>query len=269
MSPPLPPLPDDGEPTRATLHAYALAVSAITRAHAVPHPRWWHLGLAIRPDGLVTEAVPLDDGRSLAIRMDLRTHEIVLEASDARGPVVGMAEGLTGTEMGDRLIDLAAGYGLDGPYERHRFEDDAPRAYVPEHAHALFAAFTAAQQIFTVHRTGLRGELSPINVWPHGFDVSFEWFGSRVVAGEEGNAQAQLNLGFYPKGRAYFYSNPWPFPGDVLAGSELPSGATWHTDGWEGSILYYDQVAGRPDGRRLVLEYAAAVHELAAPTLSA
>jgi len=80
---------------------------------------------------------------------------------------------------------------------------------------------------------------------------------------------AQLNLGFYPRGRPYFYSNPWPFEGDALLPVELPYGASWHTDGWEGSVLYYDEVAGRPDGRERVLAYARAVFAAAVPTLSA
>ena len=50
-----PPLPIDGEPTRATLHAYAHAVATLPRAHAIAHPLWWHSSLKVRPDGLVTE----------------------------------------------------------------------------------------------------------------------------------------------------------------------------------------------------------------------
>ncbi len=80
---------------------------------------------------------------------------------------------------------------------------------------------------------------------------------------------AQLNLGFYPGGRPYFYSNPWPFEGGVLLEQELPHGAEWHTEGWQGTILYYDQLQDDPDAESKLLEYAAAVFELSLPTLSA
>ena len=67
-----PTLPTDGEPTRATLHAYAHAVAALPRAHAAAHPLWWHISLKVRPDGLVTEAMPLPDGGAAFVRMDPR-----------------------------------------------------------------------------------------------------------------------------------------------------------------------------------------------------
>ena len=78
---------------------------------------------------------------------------------------------------------------------------------------------------------------------------------------------SQLNLGFYPEGRAYFYSNPWPFEAEKLLERPLPHGAEWHTEGWEGSILYYDQLAGDPDATTKLAEFARAVFEAAAPTL--
>jgi hypothetical protein len=202
--------------------------------------------------------------------MDVRVHEVVVEVGDQRDSAIDMTAGLTGTEMADRLMEVASGCGLNGPFDRSKFQDDEAGAYVPGHASALFDAFAAAHQAFTTHRSRLEGEMSPIQVWPHGFDIAFEWYGDRIVRNEDGTAvPAQLNLGLYPKGRAYFYSNPWPFDGDALLDVPLPSGATWHTDGWEGSILYYDQVSERADGEQLVLEYARAVFDAAAPTLTA
>ncbi len=80
---------------------------------------------------------------------------------------------------------------------------------------------------------------------------------------------AQLNFGFYPAGRAYFYSNPWPFDAEALTAAPLPGPAAWHTEGWEGSILYYDELLEMDDTPQKLLEYARAVHDVAAPTLMA
>jgi hypothetical protein len=183
-----------------------------------------------------------------------------------------MTEGRTGSEMGDAIIEAVAGYGLGGPYDRARYADNDAGEYDPGDAAALFAVFTAADQILAAHRAALSGEVGPVQVWPHGFDIAFEWFGTRQVEHTEGGettvSPAQLNLGFYPGGRPYFYSNPWPFEADALLSVELPSGASWHTEGWQGSILHYDEVAGRPDGRERVLAYARAVFTAAAPTLT-
>jgi hypothetical protein len=127
--------------------------------------------------------------------------------------------------------------------------------------------------VFTEHRNLLGGEVGPIQLWPHGFDLAFEWFGTRKEVFEEDGKvtehPSQLNLGFYPAGRAYLYSNPWPFEGDKLTDVELPSGAQWNTEGWEGSILHYDEIQVDPDATEAVLAYAKAVYAAAAPTLTA
>jgi hypothetical protein len=47
------------ERTRETLHLYSKAVGVVPRAHAEFHPKWWHISLKVRPDGLVTDNMPL------------------------------------------------------------------------------------------------------------------------------------------------------------------------------------------------------------------
>ena len=103
--------------------------------------------------------------------------------------------------------------------------------------------------------------------------MAFEWFGTRVEEyeehGEVTQYPSQCNFGFYPGGRAYLYANPWPFESDILLGVELPAGAEWHTEGWQGSILYYDQVAGAANAEQMILDFFGTVFDHAAPTLTA
>ena len=80
---------------------------------------------------------------------------------------------------------------------------------------------------------------------------------------------AQLNFGFYPGGEPYIYANPWPFESDALLAVELPSGAEWHTEDWQGSMLNYDEVAGSYGSADRILDYLGAVFEAVAPTLTA
>ncbi len=268
-----PHLPEDWEATRATLHAYAHAVGAVPRAAAVAHPKWWHISLEVRPTGLTTDPIPLPGGGSLALRMDLIAGEVVVESSDGASQRLSMADGLTGTEMGDRIIEIVSARGLQADYQRDKYENDEPRPYEAAAARTFFTAAVNATSVFARHRASLEGPVGPVQLWPHGFDLAFEWFGTRVVTHEEGGETtthpSQINLGLYPGGRPYFYSNPWPFDVDTLTTHELPSGAQWHTEGWEGSILYYDQLAGDPEGSDKLLAYARTVHALAAPTLMA
>jgi hypothetical protein len=265
--PPLPHLTDGHEPTRATLHAYARAVEAVPRAHGIAHPKWWHVSLKVRPEGLVTDPVPLPGGGSLGIRMDLRRHEVVVDTSTGDRHAVDMQSATTATEVADRLIAVSADHGLVGGYDRSRFENEDARAYDPGAAAAYGDAFTAVHAVLERHRAGLGERVSPIQVWPHGFDLSFEWFGTMTVEHDGGEAPAQLNLGFYPAGEPYFYSSPWPFD-EALTRVALPHRAVWNTEGWQGALLPYDAVRVSDDPGRALSEFAAAVYEAAAPTLT-
>ena len=269
----LPPLPDNFEPTRATLHAYARAVGAVPRLHAEAHEKWWHAALTVSPTGLVTDPIPLPDGATATISMDLTTHEVRFQTSTGEFTAYSMKDGLTGTELADKLIADAGGLGLEGDYSRDKFESDEAREYDAAVAGQFLAAIEAVNHVMTAHRDSMDGDVGRINLWPHGFDLAFEWYGTRVDVyeedGEKTEHPSQINFGWFPGGEAYFYSNPWPFESDTLLPAELPAPASWHTDGWEGSTLAYSDVAGKDDGAEIVRAYGRRVYELAAPTLTA
>lgn len=267
------PMPEDFETTRATLHQYANAIGVIPRAHAEPHEKWWHVSLNIVPTGLESNTMTAPDGRSFVLRMDVTSHQIVLAVDGEDRDRIEMAVGLTGTEMGDAVIAAVAGLGLEAKYARDKFESDETRAYDKTAAEAFLRIANVMHRVFAQHRDRIGGSVSPIQVWPHGFDMAFEWFGTRIEEYEEhGELQqypSQCNFGFYPGGRPYLYANPWPFESDVLLAVELPGGAEWHTEGWQGSILYYDQLVGDENAEQRALDYFQAVFAAAAPTLTA
>ena len=261
-------------PTRHTLQLYARALSGLARVHGVVHPNWWHISLRVVPNGLVGDNIPLPGGGILAGQIDLLAHELVLSASDGRRWALPITAGWSGAEMGDRVIAAAAEAGLHGELDRSRFASEERGVYDRAAAERCFAALIAADRILKKHRATLTGNTGPVQLWPHGFDLSMEWFGTRIEHNEEnGQAKelpAQLNLGFYPgedDSSSYFYSNPWPFDGDSLLDKPLPAGASWHTDGWQGSILPYVALRDDPAAEARVLDYAAAVFEVAAPLL--
>lgn len=263
-------------PTRQTLHRYTQAVGAILREHAIPHDEWWHVALRVTPEGLVSDNVPLPDGGVMALRIDLHEHIVQLLASDGGVTTFNMTAGRTATEMGEDLIDAVARLGLHAEYQRDRFLSDDDAVYEPEAAARFFRALVNADRAFKNHRAGLAGDVSPVNFWPHGFDLSMEWFGSRQVEqdenGETSVLPAQLNLGFYPAGSdkdTYFYSNPWPFEEARLTGRPLPGTASWHTSGWQGAYLPYTAVSANDNPDGILLEFARAVYEIASPTLLA
>jgi hypothetical protein len=263
------------EPTRHTLQLYSRVITAIPRAHGEFHPRWWHISLKVRPDGLITDEVSLPNGRALCLQMDLVHHEIVLTVGGQRMRSFGMMEGQSSSALARDLLGAVEKLGLAGEYERERFESDEPREYNPEHVGRFLTALVNADRIFKRHRATLDGEPGIVQLWPHGFDLAFEWYGSLVEVyeeqGEKVEYPSQLNLGFFPGGpdvAPYFYSNPWPFKGDLLLGEALPKGASWRTEGWQGTMLPYAELEGDPDAEARLLAYARRVFDLCAPTLT-
>ncbi|MBP6017383.1 MAG: hypothetical protein KA586_11735 [Candidatus Promineofilum sp.] len=259
-------------PTRRTLQLYARALSALARAHAPAHPRWWHLSLRVTPTGLITGNMPQSDGGIVTGRMDFHRAQLVLESSDGRDWVLPMDAGLSGSAMGERLLIAAAAAGLTEEVGRDRFASDETGVYDPGVVGRFFVALVRADRVFRRHSMRLGKGTGPVNFWPHGFDLSVEWYGSRVEnSTEEGEVKelpAQLNLGFYPgedDDSSYYYSSPWPFDADKLLGRDLPAPAVWHTDGWKGALLPYAAVRDEEQ----LLDYAAAVHKIASPLLNA
>lgn len=263
-------------PTRRTLHKYARAVGVIAGSHTLPQSHYWHTSLKVLPDGLITDNIPLPDGAIAGLRLDLRRHEIVLSAGDGRRQTFDMRAGLTADEMGEQLIRALAELGLEADYAREKYRSSDPRPYDPEAADRFFTTVVSADRIFKRHRAGLPGTVGPVQLWPHHFDLSVEWFGGRreryVENGVGTELPAQLNLGFQAgddDSESYFYSNPWPFEAQMLLGRSLPEGASWHTEGWQGTILPYSIVRADARAEERLLAYAQAVFELASPTLSA
>ncbi|MFQ5612028.1 MAG: DUF5996 family protein [Anaerolineae bacterium] len=261
----------DWESTRKTLHLYSHAVGVIPRTHAEFHPKWWHISLNVQPDGLATDEMALPGGGTFSLKINLRNHNIVLSTSRGEEQTFSLAAGTTATALGDQIISAVADLGLSGDYAREKFENDEPRQYDPAQAETFLQALVLADGILKEHRQGLSGEVSPVQLWPHGFDLAFEWYGTRVETYEhEGEMQeypSQINFGFYPAEPAYFYSNPWPFEEDKLVDNPLPGGANWHLEGWQGTILHYADLVGDASARQRLLAYFGEVYRLAAPTL--
>ncbi|HUV92994.1 MAG TPA: DUF5996 family protein [Anaerolineales bacterium] len=265
------------QPTRDTLQLYAKAVGVVPRAHAEFDPKWWHISLKVIPDGLVTDDMALSDGGAFNIKMDLTRHMVILSTSQGLVREFDMTAGLSATEFGNEILSAVADLGLKGEYDRTRFENEEPRVYKPEDAKKYFTALKNADRIFKEHRASLSGEVSPVQLWPHHFDLAFEWFGTlMVVTGEGGEATqnpAQLNLGFSPGddsyAEPYFYSNPWPFESDRLADKPLPQGARWFTVSWQGIMLPYAELVGDSQAEERLKGYAKAVYAVSSPTLMA
>ena len=268
MATPLAPFPPSWASTSLALHDYARVAGAIPRAHAKPHPHWWHVGLVIEGDALVTEAISLPGGGTLRLGVSPPGSTLWMRTTSGFHADFPLDAGPTANDLAARVLASAGALGLADDYDRSRFASDERHAYDPQAAAAYWHNLTAVASVFEQRRAEMV-DAGPLHVWPHHFDASFEWYGTRRVPDDEGgDAPAQINLGLNVLGEQYIYSSPWPFD-EALLGEPLPAPGRWHTEGWTGSVLPFEAIVGDDAWDERVLEFARAVFAAARPTLTA
>jgi hypothetical protein len=266
------------EETKNSLHAYAKVAGAAPRILAEPHPKWWHVSLKVTQEGLISEGMNHDalGDKELRTRLNFRTHTLDLLLDEQINKSYDLTEGDTATELGRKFEAAFADLGIEIELPEDKYADDEPRTYEPEAVKRYLAALNSVNDVLKSLRSELDGERSPVQLWPHHFDLAFEWVGTKIVRYEEENGAveypAQLNFGFAPGDssypEAYFYSNPWPFE-KTLTNGTLPHGARWFSEGFEGTLLPYKALVNEPEPVSELLEYYRRVFELAKPTLIA
>ncbi|MCZ7532856.1 MAG: DUF5996 family protein [Acidimicrobiia bacterium] len=263
----LPPLPTGWEPTRVSLHRYVEAMTALPRVGAKPDRRWAHVAMhpAHLSDGgigFATAPTPLASGASLVSTLDVHRDLIRIEAG-ADTLTIDLNTGPSPRTVGSTIAELVQSHGSSFEIDTDRYANDDHQIYERWRAHAWHDNALWVSDTLSVFNTGIEGEISGPHLWPHGFDIATEWFSHKTVNAE--GANAQIAVGFYPAGDAYFYANPWPFD-NAWASADLPEGVTWHLEGWQGAMLAASDLDGDNDRER-ILEFARAIHHLTYNTL--
>ncbi len=113
-------------------------------------------------------------------------------------------------------------------------------------ASTMAGALSSVTSVMEAFRAGIREETSPIQLWPHHFDLSMIWLPGDQIAGEdpddEENADKQMNFGFVFGDEGipapYFYITAYPTP-TAFSTLELPKGTDWKSNGFTGAVLTY------------------------------
>ncbi len=251
---------------RADLHHRARVVGAVPRALLEPHPHWWHIALRPHERGLTT--LPMEGkAGEFSIVLDLDRHVAAVTGSNPREvPLKQPASTFVG-QLADALaphtnsaIDLPAGPEKAG-YRAEEVERFAGvlRAIVP-----VFESFAAE-----------RGEeTSPVQLWPHHFDLALTWFSGRTVpdtdpADPEYHRES-ATVGFSPGDDAipepYLYGIAYPFPAAATDAS-LPGEARWIEDPYRGAFLPYTAVVESTRPAAAVAAFFAGHHAAVAPLM--
>jgi len=265
----LPPLPlSQWRPTRDALHAYCRVLGKIRRSLTPPEKHWWHTSLRVQLNGLSTSAIPIpgQEGDTVEMWIDLVDHLLVVQTA---GKEVGKMEleGLSTSQFLEACLSSLARWDIRPEIDHTLFQDPNPKVYDRTAAGDFWNALARIDHLLQQFKADLPGETSPVQFWPHNFDLALMWLSGRKIPGfdpeDEELSDEQIAFGFSTGDAgtpdAYLYVTVYPWPEDLVE-APLPEDAVWHTQGWKGALLPYASLilSNEPEAR--LLEFLRAVY---------
>ena len=232
--------------TRDAYHAWATLLGDWLKALRPRRKHWWHSSLRPSIAGLTTGVIRTDV--DIELHLNMRNCTLEVQAADCS---TGLElRGQSVDEVSVWLGDVLAEAGVNTPLKPERRDDREFGAFSREQSVRIQAAFASVAASLARFRAGIREETSPIQVWPHHFDLSMLWLpGDKIPDQDPGNeelADKQMNFGFVLGDAGipapYLYITAYPQPAG-LADTDVPGSAAWHSDGFSGVVLDYAELA--------------------------
>jgi hypothetical protein len=238
--------------TRQAVHAYARVAGAWAKAKRKKRKHWWHASLRPSLYGLTTGVIY--GATDFEIELDLASSRLHIRTCTST-----FSERLHGQSSADVAATIrrtlqATGVNEEPAPDLEFVNEDTYPGCSADQANAMHRIIGSVAAALEDLRATIREEKSPIQVWPHHFDVSMIWLPGGKVArqdrADEEYADKQMNFGFafgddsIPE--PYFYVTAYPLPDD-LPSVALPIGTTWHDDGFNGAVLLYKDLAAMAD----------------------
>jgi len=262
------------QPTRTSLHNYAKVLGEIRHAYAPRQKHSFHGSLYATATGLTTTPIPFE-AQTFELQLDFTNHRALISTS-AGGHTQITLRGQSISEFYNQVLNALADIQINLNIKRELFSDTTTSAYDTAAIANFWSAFAQIDSIFKTFRGELRSETSPVQLWPHGFDLAMLWFSGRIIPGKEDakprDADEQMNFGFSTGDAGipepYFYVTAYPLPAD-LPRLQLPPEAYWHNQGWQGAILKYQALVKAPDPAAQLLTFLRTVQRAGAKLMTA
>lgn len=239
--------------TRDALHAYAGILGDWLKSCRRKRKHWWHASLRPSMAGLTTGVVHAEIDFELEI--DLRASRIIRRTSEG-AKLIEPIDGQSKEELAQEISNFLTASGVEGglvPADKSQGSDRFA-GYSAKHAQSLGRVLNDVSAAMAEFRAGIREETSPIQLWPHHFDLSMLWLPGEKIEGQDPDneeySDKQMNFGFtfgdtgIPE--PYFYVTAYPLPGG-FPGLPLPAGTEWKTEGFSGAVLLYEALAESSD----------------------
>jgi hypothetical protein len=250
----------DWQPTRDTVHDYAQVVGAVRGALSPRQKHSGHRSLLAAGSGLTTTPIP-SGPQTFELLLDLAAHRLVIITNHGRLWQQRL-RGQSQAAFFDEVTGALSALGISTDLDRSQYANAAAGVYDVAAVERFWEALSQIDQVVKRFKGELRGETSPVQLWPHHMDLSMLWFSGRLVPGHETDrpqfADEQMNFGFSTGDddipEPYFYVTAYPLPPDLPA-TPPPGGAEWRNEGFQGAVLLYSQLAGAPDAEDRLLTY--------------
>jgi hypothetical protein len=233
--------------TRDALHAYARILGDCLKGLRTKRKHWWHASLRPTLNGLSTGVVY----GNCDFELELNFRDGVLDGrTDTGAGFSAKLEGQAASDLGTGVAAFLIENGIDENLLPFADPQQASSITYPDYsahqAAVMGSALTGVTQLMVRLRAQVREECSPIQVWPHHFDLSMLWLPGDKILGQdpvdEEGADKQMNFGFTfgddGTSEPYFYVTAYPMPDDMHR-VPLPAGASWRTEGFNGAFLTY------------------------------
>ena len=233
--------------TRDAIHAYAQVIGDWRASCLARRKHWWQVSVYPSVRGLTTGMIRA--GIDFELELDLEADRLLGHVAGG-GSLSEPLGGRSGRDLAGVVASFMIDEGIDPelvPRDKRRESHDITAAqYSADTAKQLATAMRSISAAMTAFRAPIAEETSPIQIWPHHFDLAMLWLPGEKIPGQdpadEEMSDQQMNFGFafgdagIPE--PYFFITAYPLP-DALPGLALPEGTVWQSDGFSGAVLLY------------------------------
>ena len=259
--------------TRDTLQGYSRLLGAIRHSSSHRQRQWAHVTLQVVPEGFITTPIPSGSG-TFGLRLDLVHHKLRILTSGGQNlelPLEGQSLARFYSEVMGALKGLEVGTEVDA----EPFSETSPSEWDREAIGRYRQALVQVDTVFKAFKGEHREETTPVQLFPHHFDLALSWFSGRQVLGQEGKDEGwsdeQMTFGFVTGDEAiaepYLYATAYP-EAEGYVGSDLPERAYWNEVGFSGAVLPYSALVQANQPVRLLAEFLRQTHEAGASRMS-
>jgi hypothetical protein len=244
--------------TRDVMHATARVLGDCLKACRSKRKHWWHASLRPSLNGLTTGIVRATT--DFELELDFRCAKLHARARNESGFDIDLND-QSAAQIAELVGEFMSANGVgDAELEPFANADRAAvdwQGFSAPQSRLMGQVLCAVATAMETFRAGIREETSPIQLWPHHFDLSMIWLPGEKIPGQdpmnEEYSDKQMNFGFVFGDESipepYFYVTAYPTP-DEMAAITLPVGAEWKTDGFSGAVLTYRSLLEASDPSR-------------------